>query len=210
MKGARIPHQLQKEEFGFVKLKPRTKIPFEQDWQNKPYSSIEIQAWIDEGGNYGVLGGHGGLVILDADTEEISILVKNRLPSTFTVKSNRGYHFYYFSDLEKKIVLKKGDVHYGEIISKGSQVVAPGSVHPDSGNLYDVVSDVDIAKVTKESLFEAFSGYLNLPKTERTKYREHFDEIVNLYGEPFYLNDEGAVTSLNQSFWAGTEYGGAY
>ena len=41
---SKVPQQLQKDGFGFVKLKPRTKIPFEQDWQNKPYSHTEIQA----------------------------------------------------------------------------------------------------------------------------------------------------------------------
>ena len=65
-----IPWQLQKDSFGFVKLKSRTKIPFEQDWQNKPYSFIDIQEWIDQGGNYGVLGGCGDLIIIDADTDE--------------------------------------------------------------------------------------------------------------------------------------------
>lgn len=30
---SKIPQQLQKDGFGFVRLKARTKIPFEQDWQ---------------------------------------------------------------------------------------------------------------------------------------------------------------------------------
>ena len=56
---SKMPHQLQKEGFGFVKLKPRTKIPFEKDWQNHPYSYEEIKSWVEQGGNYGVQGGFG-------------------------------------------------------------------------------------------------------------------------------------------------------
>ncbi len=157
-----IPQQLRKDGFGFVRLKPQTKIPFEQNWQSNPHSFNEIQAWIDQGGNYGVLGGHGGLIIIDADTEELTVLIKSCLPGTFTVKSRRGFHFYYFSDIEKKIVLKKEGGHYGEIISKGSQVVGPGSVHPDSGNLYDVVNDVDIVEVSREQIYSELVEYIQI------------------------------------------------
>ena len=54
----KIPSQLRKDGFGFVKLKPRSKNPLEKDWQNKPCSYTEIQAWVDEGNNYGVQGGY--------------------------------------------------------------------------------------------------------------------------------------------------------
>ena len=129
-----IPQQLHNNGFGFVKLKSRTKTPFEQDWQNNPHSHSDIKKWFDSGNNYGVLGGYGNLIVIDADTEEISGIVETKLPPTFTVKTGKGFHFYYLSrDIHKKIVLKNGDKHYGEIIAKGSQVVAPGSIHPDTG-----------------------------------------------------------------------------
>ena len=81
----KIPQALQKDGFGFVRLKPRTKIPFEQDWQNKPYSFSEIEPWFENGNNYGVLGGYGDLIVIDADTEEISTIVEAKFPATFTV-----------------------------------------------------------------------------------------------------------------------------
>ena len=150
----KIPHQLQKDGFGFVKLKPKTKIPFEQDWQNKPYSFADIQPWFDAGNNYGVLGGYGDLIIIDADSEEISTIVEAKFPSTFTVKTRKGFHYYYLNkDIQKKIVLKKGDEHYGEIIAKGSQVVAPGSIHPDTGNIYSVYNDIAIASLSRELIY---------------------------------------------------------
>ena len=91
-----IPHQLQKDIFGFVKLRENSKAPFELNWPNKPYSYKDIQSWIDQGNNYGVLGGHGGLVIVDADTIELSHIIQEKLTATFTVKSSRtGYHHYF-------------------------------------------------------------------------------------------------------------------
>ncbi len=170
----KIPQQLQKDGFGFVRLKARTKIPFEQDWQNKPYSFAEIQTWIDQGGNYGVQGGYGRLVIIDADTPEIADILANKLPETFTVKTPRqGFHYYFFCDgIDKKIVLKKDTVvkkddHFGEVIAKGSQVVGPGSIHPDTGTEYQVIKDLEIAEVSRELVLSEFVEYIPLDLTQK-------------------------------------------
>ncbi|KAF0134050.1 MAG: DNA primase-like protein [Candidatus Saganbacteria bacterium] len=164
---SKIPIQLQKEGFGFVKLKQRSKTPFERRWQDNPYSYRDIQPWIDEGCNYGVLGGYGDLIIIDADTPELSQLIKDKLPSTFTIKSpKKGYHYYYFcKDIKKKIVLTKDtpgkkDDHFGEIVTKGSQVVAPGSIHPDTGTAYEVYKDLEIAEVSRELIFSELVEYI--------------------------------------------------
>ncbi len=206
----KIPHQLQKDGFGFVKLKAKSKIPFEKDWQNKPYSYTEIQTWVDAGNNYGVQGGYGGLIMLDADTPEIDVIAKEKLPATLTVKTPRnGHHYYFFCEgINKKIVLKKDvegkdDDHFGEIIAKGSQVVGAGSIHPDTGTEYELVNDAPIATVTKDDMFTALADYINVPEITQKEFKEHFNEIVRLYGEPYYVNDERSVTSINQSFWAG-------
>ena len=125
---ATIPAQLRNSDFGFVKLGKKSKKPFEKDWQNKPYTYEDIQPWIDEGGNYGVQGGYGDLIVIDADTEEIDKVVRGKLPATFTVKTPRcGHHYYYIcKGFGNKVVLSKGDEHFGEIISSGSQVVGAG------------------------------------------------------------------------------------
>ena len=66
----KIPQQLQKKSIGFSRLRPKNKIPFERGWQNRPYSYTEIQSWVNTGNNYGVLGGYGNLIIIDADSCE--------------------------------------------------------------------------------------------------------------------------------------------
>ena len=105
----KIPQQLQNSNFGFVKLKKNTKEPFEKDWQNKPYTYLEIQTWIEQGGNYGVLGGYGGLIVIDSDTPEIHEKVKKNLPQTLTVRTPRpGYHSYLLCEgIDSKIILEK-------------------------------------------------------------------------------------------------------
>ncbi len=169
-----LPKQLQDEQIGFVKLRPNTKAPFEKDWQNNPYSYLEIQEWIGQNNNFGVQGGYGQLVILDADTPEIVAIAQSNFPKTFTVKTCRGFHFYFYCEgIDKKIVLQKDtavkkDDHFGEIIAKGSQVVGPGSVHPDTGAAYEIVEDIAIATISRENLLSALMEYIphELPKKD--------------------------------------------
>lgn len=170
-----LPKQLQDERLGFVKLRRKTKAPFEDEWQNKPYSYLEIQEWIDQNNNFGVQGGYGRLVILDADTPEIIAIADAHFPKTFTVKTRKGKHYYFYCDgIDKKIILKKNtavkiDDHFGEIIAKGSQVVGPGSIHPDTGMAYEIVEDVEVATIRREDLLGALTEYIphEFPKKDR-------------------------------------------
>ena len=149
-----IPVRLREESFGFVKLRQKSKIPVESNWQNTNHSHKEAQTWLDEGFNYGILGGCGDLIIIDADCPELSQTIRDRLPATFTVRTPGGGHHYYFrcKEIKRKIVLKRDDLHFGEIISSGAQVVGPGSIHPDTGTEYQVMDDAEIAEVNREQI----------------------------------------------------------
>ena len=195
-----IPGQLQNDSFGFVKLRKKSKIPLEKDWQKNPYTHKEIQPWIGHGGNYGVLGGCGELIVIDADTPELDQIVKDTLPATFTVKTPRcGHHYYYIcKDIKSKIVLKIGEDHYGEIISSGSQVVGPGSIHPDTGTEYEVVNGVKIAEINQEDIFSNLAEYIPSYGADENV----FNELINEYGEPYYL-EKKKLKGINESFWAG-------
>lgn len=161
-KNIKIPAQLQTDSFKFVKLGSKSKKPFEEDWTNKPYDFKEITEWIKDGKNYGVMGGYGGLIIIDADSMVIKDIIEKKFSPTFTVKSRENRrHFYFISpDIQSKIVLKCGEEHYGEIISLGSQVVGANSIHPKTGLPYEIVNDVEIANVSKEDIFSALVDYL--------------------------------------------------
>ena len=195
----KLPKQLQSDCFGFVKLSGKTKKPFEKEWQNKPYTYEGIQSWIEEGHNYGVLGGHGDLIVIDADTECLDKVVKDKLPDTFTVKTPRkGHHYYYLcKDIKSKIVLKSGEEHVGEIITKGSQAVGAGSIHPDTGTEYEVVNDIEITEISQKDINTYLAEYIPSENVDG-----EFDKLIEEYGEPYYCKKD-VVSSINESFWAG-------
>lgn len=167
----RVPKQLQKEGFGFVKIKAKSKKPLGLEWQKNPYNLKQIEEWIQQGNNYGVMGGCGGLIVIDADAIVIKELVEAKLPPTFTVRSRENKrHFYYicpeltskmvFNDEVKPSKFQGDEDHYGEIISGGSQVVGAGSIHPKTNAPYEVINDIEIATVSKEIVFSVLAEYL--------------------------------------------------
>ena len=95
-----IPFQLQKEDLRFVLIQPKTKRPFENDWQNKGYkfNDPKLIEHLSNGGNYGIIGGYGKLRFIDCDNKEFAEEMKKKLPLTFTVKTGSGgNHLYFFS-----------------------------------------------------------------------------------------------------------------
>lgn len=151
----KIPSQLCNMEFRFVKLKPKTKIPFEKDWQNTSnYLFDELQNY---NGNIGIIGGYGNLRIIDADNKEFAEELKNKIPKTFMVKTGSGgLHFYILSDYENNHVFKK---EVGEFRGKNYQVVIPDSIHPN-GKKYEVFDNSEIVFIDKDTITEILKPYL--------------------------------------------------
>lgn len=191
-----LPAQLQNNNFGFVKLRAKSKIPIDKNWQNKRHPFEEIQSWIKQGFNYGVLGGCGHLIVIDCDEEVINKIVRDELPATFAVRTpGRGYHFYFIcSDIKNKIVLEKDGVHYGEIISNGAQAVGAGSIHPDTGTPYMVDRDVEIVEVSSNEIFDSLSDYIPSANTVS-------DKLVKEFGNPYFLKGD-KVSGINEGYWA--------
>ncbi len=158
----KIPEQLRDNRYGFIKLRGQTKIPLEPGWQKKPYRFNDIEPWFNTGNNYGVMGGEGTLIVLDADNKRISEIAEADMPKTFTVKTPRsGYHYYFLcADVKRKVVLNKEKDHFGEIISHGAQVVGCGSIHPDTKTPYELFRDSGITKVTGEDILAPLAEYL--------------------------------------------------
>jgi P4 family phage/plasmid primase-like protien len=157
-----IPEQLRDNRYGFLKLRGQTKIPLETGWQKKPYRFADIEKWVNTGNNYGVMGGEGGLIVLDADKKRISDIADVDLPKTFTVRTPKCGHHYYFlcNDITRKIVLDKDKEHFGEIISHGAQVVGCGSIHPDTKTAYELYRDLGITSISREDIFSPLAEFL--------------------------------------------------
>lgn len=174
-----IPKQLQNLDFRFLFLKEKGKEPLPQmiNWQNEsnvPFNNPMLEFHINGGGNYGIIGGYGNLILIDTDNKEIEKIAET-LPETFTIKtgSPEEYkkHYYYICDKAiKGIRLSKEKVgDLGDIRGIGQYVVAPNSIHP-SGNKYEIIKNVGIKRITEEEIINAFNNYIQKNNFENKKF----------------------------------------
>lgn len=107
------------------------------------------------GGNYalvtgtGAAWGHsgGGLVVLDFDDPDLyREFTGNKEPDTFTVKTARGYHVYYWADDVRSFAFDGLDV-----LGAGRAVLGAHCIHP-SGALYEPLNQPGIHRI--ESVFD--------------------------------------------------------
>ena len=104
-----IPNQLQNKEFRFLLLRAKGKEPIAsmKKWEeiNCEWDNPTLQYHLKNGGNYGVIGGYGNLILIDADSKEINDLC-SFLPNTFTIKTGSleeyKHHYYFICDAPMK------------------------------------------------------------------------------------------------------------
>ena len=161
-----IPEILKNKDFRFVKIKRRDKAAFEKGWnieKNYTYDDVELHNHLKEGGNYGIIGGHGNILLVDCDNKEAMNIAKEKLPKTIIVSRLGGIgHLYFLCSNGRNTDLDKNSIHYGEIRAKDRYVVAPGSIHP-SGSTYTITEGTEIAEIKMEDLENAFSDYIKIP-----------------------------------------------
>ncbi|MEM3122275.1 MAG: phage/plasmid primase, P4 family [Candidatus Pacearchaeota archaeon] len=188
-----IPWQLR--GLMFCRVKKNSKAPFENNWVNKPYTYEQISNFFPQE-NYGVICGYNDLAVIDCDEETIKSAVETFLPSTFSVRTGKGgVHFYYFiPDLKRKIILESEGKHLGEIQSYGSQVVGPGSIHPN-GNVYEVINKREIATISLKKVKEILGKMMKLESSiphfegdlegeeSLKEYKEIIDKFVKVWKE---------------------------
>jgi len=191
-----IPKQLQNNEFRFLLLRPKGKEPIGsmKNWQetNCQWDNPVLEYHLKEGGNYGIIGGYGNLILIDVDSEEINNLC-SYLPNTFTIKTGSleeyKHHYYFISDTPiKPIRLSKeklGDL--GDIRSVGQYVVAPNSIHP-SGKEYKIIKDVPIAKISENFIRSIFKEYIDKNEGTELKDKSSFPIDTKKRDSPFIKN----------------------
>jgi len=207
----------------YIRVAKRGKEPIDRGWTNAERlmhaEDPRLRAWLAKGGNYGVVGGWG-LVILDADTDEVKRLVSEKLPATFTVESpgSRGWHCYYLCGLEKPIRLRDRDgENIGDVQGQGKMVVGPGSIHPN-GLPYRILADRPLAMVTKGQLAETLRDYVipeqeilrteALSRNERQKSKLGLDitQVIPLagmreQGDEYYGSHPIHGSHTGRNFW---------
>jgi len=135
--------------FELFPLKRGTKIPRDEGWQTKPYTLAgNIASWVKQGGNIGVRLRDVDLV-LDVDPRnfaegndplarlifDVGIDLENA-PTVVTGRGDGGRHIYFRKPAGMRVVGKLEGYPGIDFRSAGMFVVAPGSVHPDTGGLY--------------------------------------------------------------------------
>jgi len=170
-----IPKQLQKENIRFIKIRPNTKFPFEEDWvktNNYDYKNENLLRYLQADGNYGIVTGNG-LIVIDADTPAFRDYITSNLPLTFTVQTGRGgCHFFYYCDIQKKIIFEYNNEHLGELQTLGQMVVGANSIHPN-GNPYIVINESEINKIDYGIILSKLSDYIKLKESDNAVYENN-------------------------------------
>lgn len=185
-----VPKQLQRDEYRFILLVSRNKEPIERGWEDKSnyeFNNNKLQTHIKNGGNYGIVGGYGNLIIIDADSREVMNICET-LPETFTVRSSEEYKRHYYFIAEKKIKPirlsreKVGDL--GDVRSVGQYVVGPNCIHP-LGMKYTVIKDIPIAYLPEIKIREVLKDFIDHSKSSEFK---EFKIDTTLRSSPYIKN----------------------
>ena len=155
-----IPKQTIKKEWRYIGTQPNSKGPIKgEEWQgDKPivktytYNRKKLVEHLSKGGNYAILCGYGGLVVLDIDDKKYYEEISKMLPETLEVETGTEgkRHKYFMSDDVEKFVLYDREKHIGEYQGKGAYVIGPNSIHPITKRKYKIINDKPIAKLSRE------------------------------------------------------------
>ena len=194
----------------FISIPYGKKGPISSNWQKTSIDAMTDPQYLEQFNhlsNIGVLLGapSANLICIDIDNvdEAEKFLEANiGLQDTTRVVGSKGFKL--FVEIEGdypsnyKIKDESGN-HIGDWLADGKQAVVYGR-HPTGvdytivvNSLPQIISFTDI--VWPESWIS--------PKLDSTAETTLDDLITDRYGAPFYTNDKGSITSINEAYWAG-------
>jgi P4 family phage/plasmid primase-like protien len=157
------------------------------------HDNPQLQNHIQDGGNYGIVCGIGGLIVADIDREIPNLEV----PNTLTIETPSGGKHYYLicHEIKKKQILEVDKIHYGEIQAGGNtQIIGPGcnAKSKITGNIqpYKIINDAPIAEINYDELRDIFGAYFK-KQTEKRNGKQLFidnrfdlpiDRVISLSG----------------------------
>ena len=150
---ADIGARLIKNGYAAIPIMPGTKMPGVlkngewvgmEEWESrfirKRPSQALIARWSQSGAGVGVVGGVGGMVAIDIDTENVAIRAAfdTLLPPTSVRKiGKRGETlFYYAPHVTKSKSWRIDGITIADLIGPGRQTVLPPTIHPDTAAPY--------------------------------------------------------------------------
>lgn len=185
-----IPEQLRNEQFRFILIN-QNKTPLEK-WEDKKlyykFDNPELIKHLKYGGNCGILGEFGNLLLIDCDVPETEKTIDERLPATLKIRTTSGGAHFYFTcnnwTLGNKDGFDKDRKKIVEIKWHNKYLVAPNSScfkkEPYEHELghYIVEKDNFIAPVSMEQVLAALTDYLKI-EPNNTKQRITIDESIS-------------------------------
>lgn len=136
--------------FELFPLAKGRKIPRDKGWQTADYAFVDIGRWLRQGGNVGVRLREVDLV-LDIDPRRFALgddplLRLSRdigatlidAPTVLSGRGDGGRHIYFRKPAGMRIAGKLEGYEGIDVRTKGNLVVAPGSIHPDTGGIYEM------------------------------------------------------------------------
>ena len=211
------------ENFSLIPL--NGKIPIEKDW---PKFCVEKRIYRFRnfrGKNAGVAcGPASGVIVVDEDlTEKFKAICKENnwdLPETFTVSTGSGVHYYYKypengNEYGCRSIKAPNDPKQTifDIKGMGGQVVAPGSIHPDTGKTYEIIKNIDIAPAPERVRKLALRDDPEPKETAKTNTFQWNGKIDNLpvktkikdlirHGTPKGQPSEAIMIVVNALVWS--------
>ncbi len=132
--------------------KPVSKLPAtEHGFKDASAMPAQVETWWTKipDANICIATGESNLIVLDFDNGNVP--EGFALPPTYTVKTARGLHLYYWGLCRTTAMYDSDGNHIGEVKSAGGYILGAGSVHPD-GPIYTVLNDVNIVDAPKEQI----------------------------------------------------------
>jgi DNA polymerase III delta prime subunit len=203
----------------FSLLPVNGKEAFDTNWTQWCETKREFNRKDFVGRNAGIAAGPAsGVLILDIDNWHLFESFRHRygypeLTKTMVVRSGGStpekpkchYYFQYPDDDSGETYKKRVFPVLGfDLLGTGSQAIAPGSTHPDTGNVYEVIDKSPIADPPDWLL----SLYQKHPKEWTRIYPDKLrvpDEITNLImeGKPEGERSEAMMSVINSMVGAG-------
>jgi hypothetical protein len=173
-----IATRLAERGFRVMPLLPREKRAFLEDWPTQ--AALANRSKIVEWGelypdhNVGVVATSGGLCVLDDDNGVLADRIEKEtggaIPSTFTVKTAKGFHYYFKHSLKSMLLGNAKLAGAYDFQADRKYVVGPGSVHP-TGVIYEVVNAASLVEIPDwlVAWMESNSGGQKQPKSKLTE-----------------------------------------
>lgn len=171
-----IPKQLQSNQFRFMKINDG-KEAIEKSWQkfnNYLYNDIKFLKYLEENKKYGVVCGKGNLLVIDFDSQELQDSLADSFPETFTTKSaGKGlYHLYYIADTCETFRINNiENKRISDVQGEGTYIVGPNTIL-SSGKKYEIVKDIEISKISIETVKKIFAPYISMEKIRKQVDKE--------------------------------------